>query len=416
MRALLVLPALQLLFGDDRTSLSKSLESAGGFQLPQNVSLDQPLTQSQAVAVAFWNNTALEAELRVLEIARADLVEAGQLRNPLIQILFPVGPKPFELLLTAPIELLWQRPSRVRMARVNLQKVGQTLAQKGLDLARDVKLAHAELAWAQDQSRIGAAAAALHQRIAELSKRRVAVGDAARAEIQQALLDAERWSHQSIEWRDRIRVSTERLRLLLGLKNAARQIAIAADPAAPPPIAALLSEIALSFRPDLKAMELEIESLRHRAGWERSKVWTIAPGLSTKGVGTSGIRTGPAVAADIPVLNRNKGAIARAEAELRQVAAAWQAAKDAVDSEVRLASLQWSESWESLRRIQQQILPSARETVQQVESRFTAGDISRLEVLDAQRSLIDLQIREAEASANCRRAKAALERAVGKQL
>ncbi len=61
-------------------------------QLPPGVSLDDGLTQTEAVAVALWNNAAFQASLTELGFARADLADAGLLRNPVLSLLFPVGP------------------------------------------------------------------------------------------------------------------------------------------------------------------------------------------------------------------------------------------------------------------------------------------------------------------------------------
>lgn len=79
---------------------------------------------------------------------------AGLLRNPNFSLLFPVGPKPFEFLLTLPIEGLWERPRRVEAAKANLDAVSQGLVQHGLDLARDAKLATITLT-PQAEQRLG---------------------------------------------------------------------------------------------------------------------------------------------------------------------------------------------------------------------------------------------------------------------
>lgn len=55
------------------------------------------------VAIALWNNAALQADL-----AQADLVEAGLLRNPNFSLLLPVDPRPFEFALTAPVNAIWR--------------------------------------------------------------------------------------------------------------------------------------------------------------------------------------------------------------------------------------------------------------------------------------------------------------------
>lgn len=78
--------------------------------------------------------------LAELGVAKADLVEAGLIRNPVFSILFPLGPKQLEFTLTWPIEALWQRPRRVAAAQLDVARAAERLVQGGLDLVRDVRL------------------------------------------------------------------------------------------------------------------------------------------------------------------------------------------------------------------------------------------------------------------------------------
>jgi len=121
------------------------------------------------VAIALWNNTALETALTSLGLARADLIDAGTLRNFNLQMLLPVGPKPFEMLIQAPIEAIWQRPRRMAAAKLNLEQAIQGLIAGGMTLTKDVRLAHAAL----EMSEKGAAVAA---NAAKLSDRRLSNG------------------------------------------------------------------------------------------------------------------------------------------------------------------------------------------------------------------------------------------------
>ena len=138
--------------------------------LPPGVLLDDGISEDEAVAVALWNNPELRAAFADLGVARADLVEAGVLVNPDLQLLFGVGSKPFELLLGAPIQALWQRPKRVAAAKLNVEKTSETLVQRGLDLTRDVGVAHASYSAAREQAEIHGELAKLTREIAELTQ------------------------------------------------------------------------------------------------------------------------------------------------------------------------------------------------------------------------------------------------------
>src|SRR5262245_65803771 len=77
-----------------RTNAGIRLETSES--LPPNVVVDDGLTSDEAVAIALWNSPSFQATLADLGVARADVVEAGLLRNPVLSLLFPVGQKQLE--------------------------------------------------------------------------------------------------------------------------------------------------------------------------------------------------------------------------------------------------------------------------------------------------------------------------------
>ena len=167
--------------GADRGEVSRAIEERLGHGLaserspdvtsrrfPQNVDLTDGLTEEEAVSLALWNNAALQATLADLGLAQAELLEAGLLVNPSFQMLVGLGSKPFEFLLIAPIEALWQRPKRMAAAELNLQSVAEQLVQNGLDLVRDTRLAYADYRMFDEQAKRASGVADLAEEIAEL--------------------------------------------------------------------------------------------------------------------------------------------------------------------------------------------------------------------------------------------------------
>jgi cobalt-zinc-cadmium efflux system outer membrane protein len=113
--------------------------------LPSGVSLDDGLTEDEAVAIALWNNPGFQERVADLGIARADLVQAGLLRNPVFTLLLPWGPKQLEATAKFPIEAIWQRPQRVAAARVATEAVAERLVATGLTLVAHSRLAVVDL-------------------------------------------------------------------------------------------------------------------------------------------------------------------------------------------------------------------------------------------------------------------------------
>ena len=134
--------------------------------VPAGVNLADGITEDEAAATALWNNAQLAADLAGLGVARADLIDAGLFRNPSLQMLLPVGPKPFELSILYPLEQLWQRPRRMAAARRQWEQVAESLVQNGLDMVRDARQAQAALLQAQDRARVAREAADLGREIA----------------------------------------------------------------------------------------------------------------------------------------------------------------------------------------------------------------------------------------------------------
>ena len=159
---------------------------------------------------------AFQVSVSQLGFARADLVDAGIISNPVLSLLFPWGPKQLEATLRWPVEVLWERPKRVGAAKLSAESAAQSLVQSGLDLALAVRVAYTDLALAIDRQRLAEEAAATLQRIDTLTQSRLAAGDIAeldaraRVDAVRSALDAERAVHD-------VTIARERLRLLLGL-------------------------------------------------------------------------------------------------------------------------------------------------------------------------------------------------------
>ena len=431
--AIFLVATYLLAWPQERGTVSKELSSRTGHGLktsapskepqaasfPPGITFNGKLSEDDAVAIALWNNTGLEAAISTLGLARADLVDAGLLRNPSLQALLPVGPKPFEFALQMPLEVLWQRPRRVAAASLNLRQVSEGLVQYGLDLVRDVRCAHAELELADRRAAIARASADLRARIAELTERRFKNGDISEMEAAATRAEARSFEEQAARQAREVDTVSERLRLLMGLRRDKTRLTAVSGPADEPPAPEweVLIETAMSSRPDLRAAELAIQAATERARWERSRVLAlVAPILSIKEVGTSGVRTGPGAALELPVFHRNQGGISRADAEVERATLAYLALRDRIELEVREARLQLVQARESVNTIRSDVLPGAQEVIRLAEKAYADGDASYLFVLEATRQIYDVRQREAESLAAARRARAQLERAVGRKL
>jgi cobalt-zinc-cadmium efflux system outer membrane protein len=149
-------------------SLRQDHESSQ-LELPEWVTLDDSLSQDEAIALALWNNAQFQADLAALGFARAGLLEANMLSNPVFSILFPVSPEPLEAALDIPIDVLWQRPHRVAAAKLDAQKLLEKLIRNGLGLVRDVQITYTELLLARKRVILASTEAQLQLQINQLN-------------------------------------------------------------------------------------------------------------------------------------------------------------------------------------------------------------------------------------------------------
>jgi cobalt-zinc-cadmium efflux system outer membrane protein len=385
--------------------------------LPPDVNLGDGLTQEEAVAIALWNSPPFQATLVDLGIARADLVEAGLLRNPVFSLLFPVGPKQLELTLQYPFEVLWQRPARVNAARLNASAIAERLVWDALSLVAQVRTAHADSITADRRLALATQNAELTRRLADITAARLRAGDISELESRAPRTDAARTDvvRRAVQHdRDLARLT---LAALLGLDPVAAQLqpqASSAYDVRPCPIDDVRLQDALASRPDVRAAELTIEAAAARARWERSRTLTLIGLLDANGEGEEGFEIGPGVTFDLPIFYRNQGAVARATAEIERASRLYTAARANVIADVRSAGVRVAQAQEALDAWSHDIVPSLETEQRQAESAYDAGEVPLFNVLDVSRRLVDGRMRQLDAEADLLRARISLERALGR--
>lgn len=390
-------------------------EKVQDFKLPDNVSLTDGLTEDEAVAIALWNNAQFQADLVALGFARADLIEAGLLRNPVLSLLFPLGPKQLEATLNLPIEFFWQRPKRIAGAKLNAEQVADNLIQHGLNLIREVRVAYAELILARERATIIEEEAVLRGEIAEIASARLKVGDISQLEETAFRLEAARTLESSIRFARDAKLAEEQLKTLLGLGLKEDRVKLSLVPVSfehnLEPSDLLIR--AFAARPDLRAAEIAIEAAGKRVGWERSRIINLTAMLDANGEGKEGFEIGPGMLLELPILNWNNGKIARAQAELEQAARQYLAVKHRIAKEVLDAYARYLAAQQALKILRVDILPTALTATKNAEEAYSVGEISYLELLDFKRQLLDSRLRKAKAEADIRQADINLKHSMG---
>ena len=390
----------------------------GGFSVPESVSLADGLSLDDAVALALWNNAQLQADLATLGFARADLIEANMLANPVFSLLFPVGPKLLEARLTYPIDTLWERPRRIAAAKLDAEGLAERLVEHGLGLIRDVQRSYVDLWLAQERARLAGEETQLQSERAQIARRRLEAGDISELATSAAHVELLRTMERTRSAAKDVTILRGRLQLLLGLVSIDSTFHILPPDVGAESVAPIdtLLETALVARPDLRAAELAIEAAGERLGWEQANILDFILWLDGKDKGERPLEIGPGFAVEIPILNQNNGRIARARAELEAAARQYEVTRQRIILQVHEAYTEYASAREDYDLWRGDVMGVLEEANQQVEKSFASGDVSYLRVLDAKTKVIEAQLHAAELTASLQRSVAQLNYCVGRRM
>lgn len=379
--------------------------------------LGDGLTEDEAVQIALTSNLTYQAELTRIDSARADLAEARRPTNPQLTLLDAVGPVSAMATLLAPLDSLWQLPLRSKLAARALESVAESLVQSGLDLARDVKVAHATCALVEQRLVIRRDLAQVWGELEKLSLQRVELGEAAPAEALAVTAEAALAADLVATAESERTLARAALRTLLGLDRAAPAFAVRSKPFSDQlPTLPELATTAQKARPDVRAAELSYLAAGARVGWERARVLAVAAQVEGHWTRPETFASRFGARIELPIFGANPGGRGRAQAELARTSAALGALRQRVLLELTQAYLGATAGRVSLTRHRASVLPALESARTLAMQSYELGEESYVAVLDLMRRSSEARLREAELVAEVRRRDAELERAVGARL
>lgn len=386
--------------------------------VPPDVVLEDGVTADEAVAMALWNNSDFHATLARIGIARGDLIQSGMLTNPQFFILLPGGTKQLEYALFMPIESLILRKHRVAIAVRDYCRIADELVQNGLNLVRDVRLAHSDLVLAQRRVELASQAVALRTRIAELTGKRLQAGEISELEATTARIDELRTRASAAGLPQQVSVAEARLKNLMGIAVLSTSISAIEDlPALNRHIDTeqLVGE-AMQSRPDLKAARMAFDAEQERATmsrWRWLRFDMVADG-NHGGAGASNVGAG--FRFDLPIFDRNEGGNVRADWSVYQASQTYYALRDRVIMEVRVAAAQSQQADQNLTILRTDVMSSLQDAAALAEKAYTDGGADFFLVLQTSSQLLETQTSELQLTNDLERAHAELERSVGRRL
>jgi outer membrane protein TolC len=187
----------------------------------------------------------------------------------------------------------------------------------------------------------------------------------------------------------------------------------------PLPAAETLAALAVSQRPDLRALATRIEGDRAALALAHKD---FCPDVEFTAAYDTIMGNGPTrdlapqvgIRLNLPIrTSKRHAAVAEAQAKIAQRCAELAARTDQVKFSVHEAYEQVVESERIVKLYEEKILPTADENVRAAQSAYVTGKTPFLSLIEAQRSQVALRDRHYEAVADVHRRRATLERVVG---
>jgi cobalt-zinc-cadmium efflux system outer membrane protein len=310
--------------------------------------LQDELTADEAVAIATMNSPRLQVVLAEVGIARAELIEASTVANPIFEfeIRYPGEPyHPYELRLAQSLVELIQLPRRRAIGRAAFDAAQLRVSSEVLRFAGDVRAAYFDLLAATQHAALAGTVAEAARAAAEVAIKQHHAENITdldleneQASYEQAKLDLARAERELL-------VARETFVRMLGLRGTWRM------PESFPPIPAAeleqqqLEQLAAAQRLDLSIARRELEIAQRRVPLGRlaalqDTVVDVHYEREPDGEHT----VGPGLEIPIPIFDTGRAARTRAEAELLRARHALGALEQEAASQLRAARAVLSES------------------------------------------------------------------------
>jgi cobalt-zinc-cadmium efflux system outer membrane protein len=355
--------------------------------------LQGELTADKAVAVALTNNPRLQATLAELGIARAELLQAGVVRNPLFEaeIRFPSDPfRPFELRLAQTLVDLLQLPRRRALGRAAFDAATLRVTSEVVRFAADVRAQHAELLAASQRvalSRLNLEAAKTSAELAQRQHDAQNITDLdlenEQAQYEQAKLDVAREEQLLL-------IAREALVRAMGLRDASVDWQL---PAGFPPLPPSeqdqqqLEQLAATRRLDIELARREVDLARKKVPMARLAALgdiTVDGHLQRD---ASGAKTlGPGIEVPIPIFNRGASARSRAEAEYLRASHTLNALLAESSSQLRAARATVAEARARVEYYRDVIVPRRQRIVELTKLEHNAMLVGVFQLLQAKQN------------------------------
>jgi cobalt-zinc-cadmium efflux system outer membrane protein len=394
------------------------------FLLPVAVLAQEPQRLTLAETETLWqeHNRELQLARTAVAGAEADLLTAGQLPNPQVSLnitqISPwsgYGAGPWKdkkmdnvLRLDQLIERGGKRDLRVKGADARLDASRFDLDDTGRQQLLSLRQTYFDLRLAQEKRRLAGELAANYDKSLDSGRLRLKAGDISQVELARLQIDKSRADNEARQTQAELEQAQVALAYLIGRERDAAQL-VAADNW-PPLGDNPLKRSDLEQRPDIAAARLRVtaaEAARDLAKAQKTRDVTLGIQYEHNMQNEPTNSYGFGVSVPLFIFHEYEGDIARAEADLTAARLLYERTlAQAVGSSDQAASALRSAE-ERLRRLETGLLADAERVAKAAELAYSRGAMNLMDLLDARRTLRQIQIETATAHADHAKALAA---------
>jgi outer membrane protein TolC len=391
-------------------------------QTPQGLTLDE------CIKIALEQNPLILSSLQQHQASLARVNQAKAFPQPSLNWDSDLQPHLFNFRntgewyfgLSQPIEFPGKRFVRGKIASKQADEFLQDINLLKLDIAFQVKQAFYSLLLAQERLRYVQQDLDLSRDFLQKAELKFDAGDVARVEVLRAKVEVSKAANELRKATNEVRLAKAYLNFLMARKKYTpleisgklRKMPISLDLEA-------LKERALSFRPEMKRINLSIERERLQ---KKQAYMSYLPdfelGVNRHHVEGEGSWWDVTLSFPLPLFfwQPAKGEISEAQANMKSLGREADHLRNFISLEVEEAYMNAISASNQIQLFEQEILTQAEEVYNMFLFSYQEGEIGGIELIEARRTLIESRTSYVEALFNYGAALAALEKSIGQKL
>jgi len=387
---------------------------------PPAAPVERSITLQQALEMAARQNLDLMAARQRRAFALAGIRVAREIPNPNISVSVSRDPPHEGFLITQPLELGGKRARRTDLARQEQALTDVEITTLEHQVRRQTREAYFSTAKAHEETARLARVLALSQRLLDIAKQRFDAGDVSQLEVNQAQLEVARAEVDLRVGRQQESVSQKQLSALLNEPaETVWKPATSLDEGSVAPALEELVQRAYQSNAELAHLEKELSVEQSHANLLRAQRvpdLDLSAGLDLNAPHEYNVGPKGQFALNLPVFSRNQGELEQSSAQQRFLELQSTAVRRTVAGEVQAAYSEWDARRSEVELYRNSLRPAAERVEQQAEESYRAGKVNLLTVLDAQRSVQEIEKNYLESLSAMHNAFAALEEITGTSL